>query len=154
MSKFINLIEKAAPIVIQSKPMIEIINIINEHLDDMCVLHPGANEELMNEIYMIANGPYFDLDIANKAVAAMYNEDGTLGQKLSLNDTNQIASSMSIYFDKFNQYDWYYTLNMIYSDYSVVLSNNSSMLNEMAKAFLMDKDAPAGKAYLYYKAMC
>jgi len=154
MSKFLNLIEKAAPIVIQSKPMIEIINIINEHLDDMCALHPGAHDDLMNDIYMIANGPYFDLDMASKAVTSMVNEDGTMGQKVSLADSNQIASAMSIYFDKFNQYDWYYTLNMIYSDYSIALGSNPSLLNEVAKAFLMDKDAPAGKAYLYYKAMC
>jgi hypothetical protein len=52
------------------------------------------------------------------------------------------------------KYDWFYTLNMIYSDYFGVIGSDVATTVKMAKAFLMDKDAPEGKAFKYYTAMC
>jgi hypothetical protein len=153
MSKFKELIETISPTMIQTGPMIEIINVIDEHLDKICFSDPNAYHSVMNDIYMIANGPYFNLDVAMKAVAGMKNEDGTIGEKISLENSYTVASQLGITFDKFTKYDWYYVLNMMYSDYVNVIGSNSQVYNEMAKAFIMDSDSPKGKAYLYYCAM-
>ena len=44
--------------------------------------------------------------------------------------------------------------NMLYSDYYGAVPDNVESYFKMAKAFLEDKDAPEGKAFRYYKAMC
>lgn len=153
MNKFINLIEAASPSIVTSKPVMDILTIIQNHLNDLKIEDPSAYHSVIGDIYVIVNGPYFDLDTSTKAVAAMQNADGTMGGKISPDMCNQIATTMGITFDKFNQYDWFYTLNMINSDYCVVLGPTSNAYQELAKAFLTDIDAPVGKAFLYYKAM-
>lgn len=45
-------------------------------------------------------------------------------------------------------------MNMLYSDYYGSVPDNVDTYFKMAKAFLEDKDAPEGKAFRYYKAMC
>lgn len=57
-----------------------------------------------------------------------------------------------ISFRDFNEYDWNYAMNMIYSDYCEVLGDNVTSYVRMAHKFLNDKDAPDGKALRY--AMC
>lgn len=44
-------------------------------------------------------------------------------------------------------------MNMVYSDYYGSIPDTAESYFKVAKAFLMDKDAPEGKAYRYYKAM-
>lgn len=46
-----------------------------------------------------------------------------------------------------------YVFNVMYSDYFGAVPNNVESYFKLANAFLEDKDAPEGKAYLYYKAM-
>ena len=69
------------------------------------------------------------------------------------NETTAVANSNYIYFDKFNEFDWYYTLNMIYSDFAKTIGGNASMYVILAKDWIMDADAPEGKAFKYWKAM-
>jgi hypothetical protein len=57
--------------------------------------------------------------------------------------------------ERFNKYDWYVALNMIYSDYYQVIvsltnSNNAKHFVEFAKAWLNDKDIDEGKMWYYY----
>lgn len=153
MNKFIKLIETVSPSITTSKPVMDILTIIQDHLNDVQIEDPKAYQKVIGEIYVIVNGPYFDLACATKAIAAFQNADGTMGGKISLDMCNQMATTMGITFDKFNQYDWFYTVNMIYSDYCVVLGPTSNAYQELAKAFLTDPDAPVGKAYLYYQSM-
>lgn len=68
-------------------------------------------------------------------------------------ETTQVANSSGVKFDKFNEYDWNYVMNMIYSDYVSILGSNVSSYAKMAEKFLMDKDAPDGKALRYAMAM-
>ena len=60
---------------------------------------------------------------------------------------------VSLRFDRFNVWDWYYTLNIIYSDYVAVIGNTPSTYISLAKAWINDKDAEEGKAYRYYMAI-
>lgn len=83
----------------------------------------------------------------------MINDDGTTAPKWSVSDTTSVAMSNNVEFEHFNQYDWCYVMNMMYSDYREVLGDSLSMYVKMSKKFLFDKDAPKGKALRYYLAM-
>ena len=101
--------------------------------------------------YEMEHGPHFNEEHARKAVMKMENEDGTRGQHWSLEETSALASQYGISLSgKFNRYDWYVALNMVYSDYYKVLlnitgSNNVKHYVEFAKAWLNDKDIDEGK---------
>lgn len=68
-----------------------------------------------------------------------------------MEQTTQAARQVGIQFASFNMYDWYYTLNMMWSDYSNVFGNDSNTYISLAKAWLNDPDVPEGKAWRYYK---
>lgn len=102
-------------------------------------------------------GPHFDEEQAIKAVSKMENEDGTNGEHWSLSDTTRIAGQYGINLNtrKFNKYDWYVALNMVYSDYYKVINtiSNSDHLRcfaKLAEAWLCDKDIEEGKMWYYY----
>lgn len=88
-----------------------------------------------------------------KATSSMINEDGTNGAHWTLEQTNSVAKSNGIAFDKFNEYDWNYVMNMMYSDYYGAVPNEVNSYTKLAKKFLEDKDASKGKALQYYLAM-
>lgn len=72
--------------------------------------------------YEMEHGPHFNEEHARKAVMKMENEDGTRGPHWSLEETSALASQYGISLSgKFNRYDWYVALNMVYSDYYKVL---------------------------------
>lgn len=73
---------------------------------------------IRTKAYEAKHGPHFDDEHARKAVSKMENEDGSKGQHWSLEETSALANQYGIRFDdKFNKYDWYVALNMVYSDY-------------------------------------
>lgn len=90
--------------------------------------------------YEMEHGPHFNEEHARKAVMKMENEDGTRGPHWSLEETSALASQYGISLSgKFNRYDWFVALNMVYSDYYKVLlnitgSNNIKHYIEFAKA--------------------
>lgn len=111
---------------------------------------------IRTKAYEAKHGPHFDEEHARKAVSKMENEDGSRGQHWSVEETSALANQYGIRFDsKFNKYDWYVALNMVYSDYYKVIvnmtgSNNSKYFVELAKAWLNDKDIDEGKMWYYY----
>ena len=44
-------------------------------------------------------------------------------------------------------------MNMIYSDYYGIISDDIKEYVKFAKRFIEDVDAPKGKAFIYYEAM-
>lgn len=114
---------------------------------------PKTYDDLELYLYKEIYGCHFSDWMLAKATSKMVNEDGTTGPHWSVADTNSVAKSMGITFDNFNEYDWNYAMNMIYSDYYGVVANDTTSYAKMAKKFLMDKDAPQGKAFHYYLAM-
>lgn len=103
-------------------------------------------------------GPHFNEECALKAVSKMQNEDGTTGQHWTLTDTTSVASKYGISFDphKYNKYDWYVALNMVYSDYYKLVMGafhtaDVKYFVELAKYWLDDKDIEEGKMWYYYK---
>jgi hypothetical protein len=106
--------------------------------------------------YEMEHGPHFNEEKARKAVSKMENEDGTRGAHWSLEETTALANQYGINLNhKFNRYDWFVALNMVYSDYykvmlSITNSNSTKNFVEFAKAWLNDKDIEEGKMWYYY----
>lgn len=101
-------------------------------------------------------GPHFNQEEARKAVSKMQNEDGSRGPHWSIEETTSYANQYGVNLNgRFNRYDWFVALNMIYSDYYKVIvnitnSNNIKHFVEFAKAWLNDKDVDEGKMWYYY----
>jgi len=135
------------------KQMYELTDVLNDHFEEMLVIDPKAYWDVMHDLHVLANGYYFDEECALWAVSQMQNEDGTKGQHWSIADTTSVAQSNGIMFDTFNVYDWYYVLNMTYSDYFSLIGSSVPTYIQFAKAWIMDKDAAEGKAYRYFQAI-
>lgn len=129
------------------------LKIFDDLMMDIKEHHPDKYDEVNNELYIAINGYHFNEDMLDKAVHAMVNDDGSAAPKWSVAETSQVARNNGISFNTFNEYDWNYVMNMVYSDYSEILGSNVASYVKMANKFLKDKDAPEGKALRYYMAM-
>ena len=116
-----------------------------------------ADEDTYEDIEMIlykdVYSCHFTKWLLEKALCCMENEDGTKGGHWTVEQTTMVARNNGISFDHFNEYDWNYTMNMIYSDYYGSVPNETSNYVKLARKFLEDKDAEEGKALRYYLAM-
>ena len=117
----------------------------------------GTNHELYEELedimYQSLYGCHFNAWSLESALKEFENADGTKGGHWNLEQTNSVARSYNVKFNNFNEYDWNYVMNMIYSDYYGVVPNDTQMYQKLALAFIVDTDARVGKAYRYYKCM-
>ena len=124
---------------------------------DMLSMIKETNKELYDtlEMYLYKEvyGCHFNKWLLEKATNEMVNEDGTKGIHWNIADTTSAARNNGVSFDKFNEYDWCYVMNMMYSDYYGSVNNDTNTYVKMAIKFLNDKDAPSGKALKYYLAM-
>ena len=111
--------------------------------------NPILYEELEMELYKKIYGCHFNEWMLAKATKDMINEDGTIGAHWTLEQTNNVAKQYGVTFNHYNEYDWNYVMNMIYSDYYKVIPNDIQSYIKFAKAFLDDKDAK-DKAFKYY----
>lgn len=93
--------------------------------------------------------PHFTKETAEYAVSKFENKDGTTGEHWNYDTTEKVLFSRQYDFD---EADWYYVLNMIYSDYYKSGRSDDTYI-ELAKDFLSDEDAPECKAKKYYLAM-
>ena len=107
-------------------------------------------EKLEMYLYKEIYGCHFNEWMLEKAVSSLINEDGSTGAHWTLEQTNNVAKQLGINFMNYNEYDWNYTMNMIYSDYYGAVANDTNVYAKMARKFLEDKDAKVGKALYYY----
>lgn len=107
-----------------------------------------AYEEIEDDVYVCVNGEHLNEDLAVKAVSEMVSGNGTTGEKWSKEKTDEVARSLGI---TEHLWDFYYVINMCYSDYNTIMGDNAEMAGKMAKAFIEDVDVPEGKVYRYYK---
>ena len=128
------------------------LKVMEKHLEWFKETHPDKYEDLENCLYVIAYGYHFNKDMLDDIFTGMVNDDGTRAPKWTVAETTQVARNAGVAFKTFNEYDWNYTMNMIYSDYCTVLGDNVASYTKMAEKFLNDKDGPEGKALRY--ALC
>ena len=116
-----------------------------------------VDEDTYDDIEMIlykdVYGCHFNKWLLEKATKNMTNEDGTIGGHWTVEQTTMVARSNGIEFKHFNEFDWNYVMNMIYSDYYGSVPNETSVYVKMAKKFLEDKDSKDGKALKYYLSL-
>lgn len=110
-------------------------------------------EDIEMYLYKEVYGCHFTKWLLDKALKEMINEDGTIGGHWSVEQTTMVARNNGLEFKHFNEYDWNYVMNMIYSDYYGSVPNETTVYFKMAKKFIEDKDAEDGKALKYYLAM-
>ena len=110
-------------------------------------------KDIEMDLYIDVYGHHFTKWLLDKALYYMENEDGTKGGHWNVEQTTMVARSNGIDFKDFNEYDWNYVMNMIYSDYYGSVPNETSVYVKMARKFLEDKDAEDGKALKYYLAL-
>lgn len=130
---------------------------LREFVDDALSMlketNPETYDTLEMHLYKEIYGKHFSDWLLSKALSKMVNEDGTTGGHWTVEQTTQVAKSNGISFTKFNENDWNYVMNMMYSDYYGAVPNEVSSYVKLAIKFLDDKDAKEGKAYCYYMAM-
>lgn len=112
-------------------------------IEKLCRYCPELFWETAYKLHCIVYGPHFDEYLAEEAVASMRNVDGTMGEHWSMEQTDAIAVQHAIR----HKADFYYVMNMLYSDYSEVLGNDAATYVKMAKAYMNDPDAPEGKTF-------
>lgn len=139
------LLEKATPEQLKS--------FLYDQFDELKKTMPEVYEDMECELYEHIYGPHFSEWKYDCAVSGLENEDGTKGAHWTVAQTTDLAKSKGITFQHFNEFDFAFVLNMVYSDYYGSIPDTAESYFKVAKAFLMDKDAPEGKAFLYYKAM-
>lgn len=125
-----------------------------DQFDELKRTMPEIYEDMEAELYEHIYGPHFTKWKYECAVSCLENEDGTKGPHWTVEQITDLARSKGITFARFNEYDFAYAMNVMFSDYYGAVQDSTEAYFRMAKAFLMDKDAPDGKAFLYYKAMC
>lgn len=110
--------------------------------------NPELVEKFLVKIDLLIN-PNFTKETAEYAVSKMKNRDGSTGEKWSYYETSKVLNSKGF---NFNPADWYYVLNMTYSDKYKQGKTSEDYIDD-AYMFLDDIDAPKDKAKRYYLAM-
>lgn len=114
---------------------------------------PDIADEASEMLGVIVDGPHFTPFSYKEAVGRMRNEDGTEGAHWSIDEVREMAKKNGVSLSGFNEYDLAYALNMVRSDYYGAVDDNDDTYLRLALAFLNDRDAPEGKAYLYWKTI-
>lgn len=142
------LYEYAEVIMAEPNKLPEFHKIMCETLEAMMVCCPDVVKAAMYKTHVLAYGEHFDEAMAKEAVAEMVNSDGTHGAHWTIEQTNQYAAQCGIR----HNVDFFYVMNMLWSDFGSTLGGDASLYARMAKAYICDPDAAEGKALKLYMA--
>lgn len=126
----------------------DMIEIFDDFMEDVKKENPELVDKLLMKLDLRYN-PHFDKETAEHVVAKMRNRDGSHGEKWNYSETTKVLREKGYDFD---EADWYYVLNMKYSDYWESGKSTETYVKD-AYMFLDDVDAPADKAKRYYLGM-
>ena len=124
-----------------------------DSFDELKRTMPELYEEMECELYEHIYGEHFTRWKYEEAVGKFDNKDGSKGAHWKAEDIVSLAKNKGLRFEHFNEWDFAYAMNMVYSDYFGSVPDSLDTYFKLAVAFIEDKDAPNGKAYRYYKAM-
>lgn len=123
---------------------------IEKYLNKIKRMDYHLYEEIIMDLYIDVYGEHFNKHMAHEAVSGMENEDGTTGEHWSLDETTRLMAQYKMTSEYYNDYDFYYVMNMLYSDFYGVVGNDITTYLKLAKYWLCDKDVAEGKALRYY----
>lgn len=132
----------------KTEVMEELTEMVNDFVEEVKEHDKEKAEDFILMVDLLLN-PHFSKETAKHVVANLKNKDGSTGEHWSYETTSRVLESKGY---EFNPCDWYYVLNMIYSDYYKSGRSDDTYI-EMAYDFLSDKDSPHNKAKRYYRAM-
>ena len=111
---------------------------VTVYVDAICALHKLGDDHFRESTKMME----FTKEDAEHWTARMENEDGTTGPHWTMGQTDAVANVAGVH-EK--SCVWWAALNMMYSDYYSVATkyglDRPEFYADLAKAFLMDKDA-------------
>ena len=142
------LYEYAEAIMQDSAKLPKFHKIMCETMESMKVCCPEVVKDAMYKIHVLAYGEHFDEEMALEAVDMMKNVDGSHGAHWSIEQTNQYAAQLGV----MHNVDFFYVMNMLWSDFSTTLGGDASLYARMAKAYICDADAGEGKVLKLYMA--
>lgn len=122
---------------------------VMKSIGEMRYNNKDAYVKAMLTVHESIFGKHFNETLAKKAVEEMDNVDGSKGEHWTLAQTNQLLTAQKL---SFNKYDFYYLMNMLHSDFSKVLGEDSKIYLNMAKAYIDDPDAKESKVYCIWKS--
>ena len=122
---------------------------VTVYADAICALHKLDDDHFREATKMIE----FTEDDAKAWTARMENEDGTAGPHWTMGQTDAVANITGV---SVKPCTWWTAMNVMYSDYYGVAAkyglDRPEFYADLAKAFLMDKDAGGAEAKMagYY----
>lgn len=122
----------------------KIAEVIEEHMDDDVMV--------MFEIDEAIYGPHMCEHVARHAVECMEHDNGGKGEKYPADITREHLRRHKSDADKVQAMEWdfYYVMNMMYSDYVEVFGDDINTYSKLALKFIDDIDAPKDKVKRYY----
>lgn len=117
--------------------------------EDMKADNPNTYWKIRFDIHQCLFGKHFDKSLANEAVSEMKNVDGTHGEHWTKAQTDSLISANKL---QVNACDFYYVMNMMYSDYKEILGNDANTYVKMSLAYIEDPDAGDGKVFNLWKS--
>lgn len=124
-----------------------------DQFDELKKTMPEIYKDMECELYEHIYGDHFTKWKYDCAVSSLKNRDGTKGAHWTVQQITDYAKARGASYRNYNEYDFAYAMNMVYSDYFGVVQDSTDVYYKIAIAFLEDEDAPDGKAFLYWKAM-
>lgn len=121
---------------------------VNWFTEEVREKQPELVDKFLMKVDLLLN-PHFTKETAKYVVSMMDNKDGSKGEHWNYETTTKVLETKGW---EFNSCDWYYVLNMMYSDY-YKSGRSDDVYVDLAKDFLDDIDAPDDKAKRYYLAM-
>ena len=121
--------------------MIELAKETDCFVEEVREHHPEMVDKFLTKVDLALN-PDFTKETARYVVSKMKNKDGTVGEHWNYDTTSKVLEAKGYHF---KPYDWYYVLNMMYSDYYKQGRSDDTYV-EMAYDFLSDVDGPEHKA--------
>ena len=121
--------------------MVELAKETDCFVEEVREHHPEMVDKFLMKVDLALN-PDFTKETARYVVSKMKNKDGTVGEHWNYDTTTKDLEAKGYHF---KPYDWYYVLNMMYSDYYKQGRSDDTYV-EMAYDFLSDVDGPEHKA--------
>lgn len=121
--------------------MVELAKETDCFVEEVREHHPEMVDKFLMKVDLALN-PDFTKETARYVVSKMKNKDGTTGEHWDYETTTKVLEAKGY---NFKPCDWYYVLNMMYSDYYKP-GRTDDVYVEMACDFLNDVDGPKHKA--------
>lgn len=115
--------------------------ILCDALEKLKVHCPELFYSTLYKLHCVLYGGHFDEALAKLAVSKMENVDGSTGEHWTMDQTNQFAEQQDIK----HKADFYYVMNMLYSDFAKAVGNDTGIYIRMAKSYICDPDAAPSK---------